>query len=157
MTAAHLLQDYVFSILTGYCDAPAGIQLREGQNYNPYFPGQAIAMAQPLFDDMITYADGSALLAYVSNSRFLRHTGNDEPDGQGRRHVPDVVQRARARRPQAHGNEGTRGAVRRRAGHVVRQMRLFFDLAHALHCRYLKRHKWSTLMSRKVLYKPPSK
>ena len=56
---AHLsVQDYVFSILSGYCDAPAGIQLREGQNYNPSFPGQAIAMAQPLFDDMITYNDG---------------------------------------------------------------------------------------------------
>ena len=58
-TLSYPQQDYVFSLLTGYCDAPAGIQLREGQNYNPYFPGQAIAMAQPLFDDMITYEDGA--------------------------------------------------------------------------------------------------
>ncbi len=58
------LQDYVFSLLTGYCDAPAGIQLREGQNYNPYFAGQAIAMAQPLYDDMITYDDGTLDLGW---------------------------------------------------------------------------------------------
>ncbi len=51
----------MFSILTGYCDAPAGINLREGQNYNPYFPGQAIAMSQPLYDDMIAYNDGALL------------------------------------------------------------------------------------------------
>ena len=33
--------------------------LREGQNFNPYFPGNAISMAMPLFDDMITYEDGT--------------------------------------------------------------------------------------------------
>ena len=32
--------------MTGYCDPPAGITLREGQNFNPYFPGGAIGMAQ---------------------------------------------------------------------------------------------------------------
>lgn len=40
------LQDYIFSLLTGYCDAPAGVHLMEGQNFNPYFPGGAIGMAQ---------------------------------------------------------------------------------------------------------------
>jgi len=33
-------------LLTGYCDAPAGITLREGQYFNPYFPGGATGMAQ---------------------------------------------------------------------------------------------------------------
>jgi len=33
-------------LLTGYCDAPAGIVLRDGQYFNPYFPGGAIGMAQ---------------------------------------------------------------------------------------------------------------
>jgi len=32
--------------LTGYCDAPGGIVLRDGQYFNPYFPGGAIGMAQ---------------------------------------------------------------------------------------------------------------
>ena len=89
------MQDYVFSILTGYCDAPAGIQLREGQNYNPYFPGQAIAMAQPLFDDMITYADGLSPRALVPHRLTARrHPGHTEPDGQGCGDVLDLVQRA---------------------------------------------------------------
>jgi cytochrome c1 len=47
-----LFQDYVFSLLTGYCDAPAGIVLREGQYYNPYFPGGAISMAQALYNEV---------------------------------------------------------------------------------------------------------
>ena len=51
-------QDYVFALLTGYCDAPAGISLREGLYYNPYFPGGAIAMAQALYNEIIEYEDG---------------------------------------------------------------------------------------------------
>lgn len=39
-------QNYIFSLLTGYCDPPAGINLREGQYFNPYFLGGAIGMAQ---------------------------------------------------------------------------------------------------------------
>lgn len=34
-------EDYIFSLLTGYTDAPAGRDLQEGQNYNLYFPGGA--------------------------------------------------------------------------------------------------------------------
>jgi len=52
--------DYVFSLLTGYCDPPAGITVREGLHYNPYFSGGKIAMAQPLADGMVEYDDGTA-------------------------------------------------------------------------------------------------
>jgi len=52
-------EDYVFSLLTGYRDAPAGISLREGLYYNPYFAGGAIGMPQPLFDGMVEYEDGT--------------------------------------------------------------------------------------------------
>jgi cytochrome c1 len=45
-------QDYIFALLTGYCDAPAGIVLRDGQYYNPYFPGGAISMAQALYNEV---------------------------------------------------------------------------------------------------------
>jgi cytochrome c1 len=38
--------------LTGYCDAPAGVVLREGQYFNPYFPGGAISMAQALYNEV---------------------------------------------------------------------------------------------------------
>ncbi len=49
--------DYIFSLLTGYEDAPAGKELRDGMNYNPFFiAGDQIAMAPPLSDDQIDYA-----------------------------------------------------------------------------------------------------
>jgi ubiquinol-cytochrome c reductase cytochrome c1 subunit len=51
-SARHGGEDYVFSLLTGYCDAPAGISLREGLYYNPYFPGGAIGMAQALYNEV---------------------------------------------------------------------------------------------------------
>ena len=54
------LQDYIFSLLTGYWDPPAGVELREGMEYNPYFPGQAIAMPQQLFPDSVEYEDGTS-------------------------------------------------------------------------------------------------
>lgn len=49
--------DYVHAILTGYHDAPKDVQMGEGMNYNPYFPGNAIAMPPPLSADLVEYAD----------------------------------------------------------------------------------------------------
>ncbi|KDQ61590.1 hypothetical protein JAAARDRAFT_31051 [Jaapia argillacea MUCL 33604] len=57
--ARHGGADYIFSLLTGYVDPPAGIEIREGLNYNPYFPGGAIAMARNLFDGVVEYEDGT--------------------------------------------------------------------------------------------------
>ncbi|EIW79200.1 hypothetical protein CONPUDRAFT_127096 [Coniophora puteana RWD-64-598 SS2] len=57
--ARHGGADYVFSLLTGYIDPPAGVEIREGMNYNPYFPGGAIGMARLLFDGLVEYDDGT--------------------------------------------------------------------------------------------------
>eukprot|EP01100_Stratorugosa_tubuloviscum_P009730 TRINITY_DN4092_c0_g1_i1.p1 TRINITY_DN4092_c0_g1~~TRINITY_DN4092_c0_g1_i1.p1 ORF type:complete len:270 (-),score=149.99 TRINITY_DN4092_c0_g1_i1:807-1616(-) len=51
--------DYLFSLLTGYREPPAGINLRPGLHYNPYFPGGAISMAQALMNDVIEFDDGT--------------------------------------------------------------------------------------------------
>lgn len=51
-SARHGGESYVFWLLTGYQDPPAGVVLREGQHYNPYFPGGAISMAQSLFNEV---------------------------------------------------------------------------------------------------------
>lgn len=51
-------EDYVFSLLTGYCDPPAGVSVREGLYYNPFFPGQAIGMAPPIYNEILEYDDG---------------------------------------------------------------------------------------------------
>ncbi|WZZ36283.1 hypothetical protein YC2023_019684 [Brassica napus] len=56
--ARHNGQNYVFALLTGYRDPPAGISIREGLHYNPYFPGGAIAMPKMLNDEAVEYEDG---------------------------------------------------------------------------------------------------
>lgn len=58
-------QDYVFSLLTGYVDPPAGVHILEGLNYNPYFPGGAIAMARVLFDGLVEYPDGLNFVLFL--------------------------------------------------------------------------------------------
>uniref|UniRef100_A0A453GHH6 Cytochrome c domain-containing protein n=1 Tax=Aegilops tauschii subsp. strangulata TaxID=200361 RepID=A0A453GHH6_AEGTS len=57
--ARHNGQNYVFSLLTGYRDPPAGVSIREGLHYNPYFPGGAIAMPKMLSDGAVEYEDGT--------------------------------------------------------------------------------------------------
>lgn len=39
--ARHGGADYIFALLTGYVDPPAGVDVPEGMNFNPYFPGSA--------------------------------------------------------------------------------------------------------------------
>jgi ubiquinol-cytochrome c reductase cytochrome c1 subunit len=57
--ARHDGANYLYSLLTGYEDAPKDVELLEGQHYNPYFPGGKLAMAAPLSDGQITYMDGT--------------------------------------------------------------------------------------------------
>jgi ubiquinol-cytochrome c reductase cytochrome c1 subunit len=53
--------DYIFALLTGFEDeAPHDVVMGGGMNYNPYFGGGQIAMAQPLLEDGIEYTDGTA-------------------------------------------------------------------------------------------------
>lgn len=53
-------EDYIYALLTGYQEAPKGSDLMPGMNWNKYFPGHQLAMAPPLTDDRVTYADGTA-------------------------------------------------------------------------------------------------
>lgn len=57
--ARHDGQNYVFSLLTGFREPPAGVEVRDGLHYNPYFPGHVIGMARPLYDDAVEYPDGT--------------------------------------------------------------------------------------------------
>ncbi|KAF8072580.1 hypothetical protein HT031_000240 [Scenedesmus sp. PABB004] len=52
-------QNYLFSLLLGYKEPPAGVSVREGLYYNPYFPGGAIAMPRMLADGGVEYDDGT--------------------------------------------------------------------------------------------------
>jgi len=52
--------DYVHALLAaGYQQAPAGVQVPEGKHFNVYFPGNMIAMAPPLNEGAVTFADGT--------------------------------------------------------------------------------------------------
>jgi len=85
--ARHGGEDYVFSLLTGYCDAPAGYDLPEGKNFNPYFVGSAIGMAAPLYDEIIEYEDGTpATTSQLAKdvSVFLAWTAMPEHDERKR-------------------------------------------------------------------------
>ncbi|CAO3644284.1 unnamed protein product [Mucor hiemalis] len=81
--ARHGGEDYVFALLTGYVDAPGGVEVREGLNYNPYFPGGAIAMARTLFDGVVEYEDGTpATTSQMAKdvSTFLAWSAEPEHD-----------------------------------------------------------------------------
>jgi ubiquinol-cytochrome c reductase cytochrome c1 subunit len=51
--------DYVYSILTGFKEPPKDFHMSEGMHFNPYFPGEQIAMPPPLTDGRVTYGDGT--------------------------------------------------------------------------------------------------
>lgn len=57
-------EDYVVALMTGYeeevpADAVEGFELSEDLYYNHYFEGNQIAMAPPLFEEMVEFADGT--------------------------------------------------------------------------------------------------
>ncbi len=52
--------DYIHGLLTGYKDAPEGLEIPPGLYYNPHFvSGPAIAMPPPLAEGQVTYTDGT--------------------------------------------------------------------------------------------------
>ncbi|MDD3447194.1 MAG: cytochrome c1 [Zavarzinia sp.] len=57
--ARHDGPNYIYGLMTGYHEAPAGFVLPAGKEYNAVFAGNAIGMPKPLNDDQVTYADGT--------------------------------------------------------------------------------------------------
>jgi ubiquinol-cytochrome c reductase cytochrome c1 subunit len=51
--------DYIYAILTGFGEPPAGFTLQPGMNYNKWFPGHQIAMVQPLHDGQVPFPDNA--------------------------------------------------------------------------------------------------
>ena len=48
------------SLLTSYKDAPADKEVPDGMYYNAAYPGNLIAMPQPIYGDDVSYADGAS-------------------------------------------------------------------------------------------------
>jgi ubiquinol-cytochrome c reductase cytochrome c1 subunit len=81
--ARHGGADYIFALLTGYKDVPAGIAPRETQYYNPYFSGGWIGMPPPLADGAVDYDDETpATSSQMAKdiSIFLAWTSEPEQD-----------------------------------------------------------------------------
>jgi ubiquinol-cytochrome c reductase cytochrome c1 subunit len=51
--------DYMYSVLMGYEEPPAGMKLDDGVYYNKYMIGQKIKMASPLLEGIVEYSDGT--------------------------------------------------------------------------------------------------
>lgn len=122
--ARHGGEDYIFSLLTGYCDPPAGVSMREGLYFNPYFVGQAIGMAPPIYNEVLEFEDGTpATMSQVAKDvcTFLRWASEPEHDDRKRMGLKIVLMSS-----------------------VI--IGVLF---------YMKKHRWSVLKSRKMVYKPP--
>ena len=51
--------DYIYSVILGYEDPPEGMVLDDGVYYNKYMYGNKIKMPPQLYEDLVTYADGT--------------------------------------------------------------------------------------------------
>jgi len=81
--------DYVYALLTGYEEeAPEGIEVLEGMSYNHFFPGNQIAMAPPIDDDSVEYADGTvATKEQISKDIVTFLTWTAEPEMEQRKRL----------------------------------------------------------------------
>jgi len=119
--ARHGGEDYIYHILTGYSQPPAGVEVRQGFYFNPYILGGNIAMAPPLYNDVIQYEDGTpATVSQMAKDVcvFLTWAASPEHD------------------------------MRKRIG--LKAMMMFSLLIGFSY--YVKRHKWSVLKSRKIIF-----
>merc|ERR1719231_180589 len=85
--ARHGGADYIFALLTGYKEVPAGIAPRDTQYYNPYFSGGWIGMPPPLADCGVDYDDGTPATATQMAkdvTTFLAWTAEPELDDRKR-------------------------------------------------------------------------
>jgi len=77
--------DYVYALLTGYAEPPAGMTMAEGMQYNAAFPGHQIAMPPPLaVDNFVKYQDGTGSLDQNARdiAAFLSWTADPSLDGR---------------------------------------------------------------------------
>ena len=84
--------DYIHALLTGYSEAPEGVEMRPGLYYNPYMPGGKIAMPSPLLEDIIEYGDGTpATVEQMSSDVVQFLTWAAEPELEARKRTGIMV------------------------------------------------------------------
>ncbi len=86
--------DYIYSLLLGYEAPPADVKMGDGMNYNKWFTGHQIAMAAPLTEGRVEYADGTkATLEQEARdvTTFLAFVANPEMEERKRMGVRVVL------------------------------------------------------------------
>ena len=85
--------NYIYSLLSGYEEIiPDNITIDDALSYNPWFPGNAIAMAQPLYDEMVEYTDGTeATISQMSYDVANFLTWAAEPSMEERKSLGIIV------------------------------------------------------------------
>jgi cytochrome c1 len=84
--------DYIHALLSGYEEAPEGVEIRAGLYYNPYMAGGKIAMPVPLLEELVEYSDGTeATVEQMSMdvTHFLNWTA--EPELEQRKRMGFMV------------------------------------------------------------------
>merc|ERR1712179_26315 len=116
-------EDYIFSLLNGFMEPPAGVTLAEGMHYNPYFGGNAIGMAPPLYNEIIQYEDGTpATQSQLAKDVCTYLVWAASPEHDMRKKM------------------------------AIKCLGMFTLLMGTSY--YLKRHKWSMIKSRKIIFTP---
>lgn len=86
--------NYVYALLNGYVDPPAGVKVGDGLYYNRWMAGHQIAMVAPLSDGRVDYADGTkATLPQMAHdvTTFLNFIANPEEEERKRMGVRIVL------------------------------------------------------------------
>ena len=78
--------DYLYSLLTSYKDAPSDKGVPDGMYYNAAYPGNLIAMPQPIYGDDVSYADGApADISSIASDLVYFLTWTAEPSLEKRK------------------------------------------------------------------------
>jgi ubiquinol-cytochrome c reductase cytochrome c1 subunit len=86
--ALHGGADFVYALLNGYTNPPAGVKVPEGMNYNQMFPGHMIAMPPPLSEGGVTFADGTvASVPQMAHDVVTFLTWASEPEMEQRKRI----------------------------------------------------------------------
>ena len=86
--------NYVYDLLNGYEDAPAGTTVQPGQYYNKWFPGHLLAMPPPLAEGAVEYADGTKATVpqmAADVTQFLTWTSHPDLEARKRMGVKAVL------------------------------------------------------------------
>ncbi|MFN0044079.1 MAG: cytochrome c1 [Alphaproteobacteria bacterium] len=80
--------NYVYALLTGYAEPPADMKMADAMSFNKHFPGGQIAMAPPISEGAVEYADGtSATVEQISRDVVAFLAWAAEPEMEARKRL----------------------------------------------------------------------